>query len=236
MTMYHLWDKPKFPPPQEAGPDGLLVTGGSLSPPWMIEAYKSGIFPMPLCYERQRILAWFSPDPRGILELDGFHVSRRLARRLKRGEFTFTLDRAFARVVEGCAAPRRDDTGCWLTLALQNGYQSLHQLGFAHSVEVWHGRELVGGVFGIAIGGFFAGESMFHRATDASKAALWKLTQHLKQRGYQLLDVQWTNDHTRSLGANDIPREKYLARLRAAIRLPVTFLDEPGLRNPGTRA
>ena len=228
--MYHIWDRPRFPPPHEAGPDGLLVTGGSLSPHWMLEAYRSGIFPMPLCYERERILAWFSPQPRGILELDRLHVSRRLARRLSRGEFQFSLDRAFARVVEGCAAPRREDTGCWLTLGLQNGYQSLHQLGYAHSVEVWQDGELVGGIFGIAIGGFFAGESMFHRVTDASKAALWRLVEQLKERGYVLFDVQWTNDHTRSLGAEDIPREKYLARLRTAIKLPVSFSDQTPAR------
>lgn len=223
--MYHIWDRPRFPHPNEAGPDGLLVTGGSLSPPWLIEAYRSGIFPMPLCYERERILAWFSPDPRGIIELDRFHVSRRLARRLKRGEFSFTLDRAFARVVEGCAAPRRSDTGCWLTLAMQNAYVALHQLGVAHSVEVWQRGELVGGVYGIAIGGFFAGESMFHRVTDASKAALWRLVEQLRARGYTLLDVQWTNDHTRTLGAEDISRDRYLRRLAAAQRLPVTFGD-----------
>jgi leucyl/phenylalanyl-tRNA--protein transferase len=113
-----------------------------------------------------------------------------------------------------------------MTLALQNGYHSLHQLGVAHSIEAWKEGELVGGVFGISVGGFFAGESMFHRATDASKAALWRLVTHLRERGYQLLDVQWTNDHTRSLGAEDIPREKYLRRLKAALRLPVTFSDE----------
>jgi leucyl/phenylalanyl-tRNA--protein transferase len=225
--MYHIWDKPRFPPPHEAGPDGLLVTGGSLSPPWMIEAYKSGIFPMPLCYERERIMAWFSPNPRGIFELDGFHVSRRLARRLARGEFKFSIDQAFARVVEGCAAPRRHDTGCWLTLAMQNAYQALHQLGYAHSVEVWQDGELVGGVYGISIGGFFAGESMFHRVTDASKAALWRLVQQLRTRGYQLFDVQWTNEHTRSLGAIDIPREEYLRRLRAALKVQATFCDAP---------
>ena len=170
-------------------------------------------------------MAWFSPNPRGIFELDGFHVSRRLARRLKRGEFTFSIDRAFARVVEGCAAPRREDTGCWLTLAMQNAYQALHQLGYAHSVEVWQDGELVGGVYGIAIGGFFAGESMFYRVTDASKAALWRLVEQLCTRGYQLFDVQWTNDHTRSLGAIDIPREEYLRRLRAALKMPATFCD-----------
>ena len=221
--MFHIWEKPHFPPPCEAGPDGLLLTGGSLAPAWMMEAYRSGIFPMPLHYEHQRTLGWFSPDPRGILEFDSFHISRRLARRLRQGEFQFSIDRAFAKVVEGCAAPRPDDTGCWLTLAMQNAYQTLHEVGTAHSVEVWTEGQLVGGVFGVSIGGFFAGESMFSRRTDASKAALACLVNHLPSRGFTLLDVQWTNDHTRSLGAIDIPRDQYLLRLSSAISLPARF-------------
>jgi len=221
--MFNVWEKPRFPPPGEAGPDGLLMTGGSLAPAWMMEAYRSGIFPMPLHYEHQRLVAWFSPDPRGILELDGLHISRRVARRLRRGEFQFTIDRAFSRVVEACAAPRVEDTGCWLTLAMQNAYQALHDLGMAHSVEVWKEGELVGGIFGVSLGGFFAGESMFYRRHDASKAALACLVRHLKSRGFTLLDVQWTNEHTRSLGAIDIPRETYLRRLAEAVNQPVTF-------------
>ena len=189
----------------------------------MMEAYRSGIFPMPLNYGHQRSLGWFSPDPRGILELDGFHISRRLARRLRQGEFRFTTNAAFEQVVEGCAAPRAQDTGCWLTLAMQNAYLSLHDLNIAHSVEVWSGGRLVGGIFGIAIGGFFAGESMFSRQTDASKAALAWLVNRLRHRGFTLLDVQWTNDHTRSLGAIDISREEYLRRLASAATLPVSF-------------
>jgi len=221
--MFHIWEKPHFPHPSEAGPDGLLLTGGSLAPVWMMEAYRSGIFPMPLHYEHQRTLGWFSPDPRGILEFDSFHISRRLAQRLRQGEFQFSIDQAFAKVVEGCAAPRRDDTGCWLTLAMQNAYQTLHEVGTAHSVEVWTEGQLVGGVFGVSIGGFFAGESMFSRRTDASKAALACLVNHLNSRGFSLLDVQWTNEHTRSLGAVDIPRDNYLIRLSSAIALPTCF-------------
>jgi leucyl/phenylalanyl-tRNA---protein transferase len=223
--MFNIWEKPHFPPPSEAGPDGLLITGGSLAPAWMMEAYKSGIFPMPLHYESERTLGWFSPDPRGILELDALHVSRRLARRLRRGEFQFTMNAAFSQVVEACAAPRPQDTGCWLTLAMQNAYLALHQLGAAHSVEVWTEEVLVGGVFGIAIGGFFAGESMFSRRTDGSKAALDFLVNHLRKRGFALLDVQWTNEHTRSLGAVDISRDDYLRRLASAISLPASFAD-----------
>ena len=223
--MFNIWEKPRFPPPGEAGPDGLLMTGGSLAPAWMMEAYKSGIFPMPIQYEERRSLAWFSPDPRGILELPGLHISRRLSRRLRRGEFLFTVNRAFSQVVEACAAPRRQDTGCWLTLAMQNAYAGLHELGAAHSVEAWSGGILVGGVFGISIGGFFAGESMFSRRSDASKAALSYLVTRLRDHRFALLDVQWTNEHTRSLGARDIPRDEYLSRLAAAISLPATFVD-----------
>jgi leucyl/phenylalanyl-tRNA--protein transferase len=223
--MFNIWEKPQFPPPSEAGPDGLLITGGSLAPAWMLEAYRRGIFPMPLQHEHRRALAWFSPDPRGILELDALHVSRRLARRLRGGEFQFTIDKAFSRVVEDCAAPRSQDTGCWLTLAMQNAYLALHELGVAHSVEVWSEGMLAGGIFGIAIGGFFAGESMFSRRTDGSKAALAFLIRHLRERGYSLLDVQWTNEHTRSLGAVDIPRDEYLQRLAAAIAVPVRFTE-----------
>jgi len=225
--MLHQRQRPHFPPVDEAGPDGLLMTGGSLAPDWLLEGYRRGIFAMPIRVDGRRMLAWISPNPRGIFELDGLHVSRRLARRLKRGEFRFSVDRAFSDVVEGCAAPRREDCDddVWLTLAMQNAYQTLHELGYAHSVEVWQDGWLVGGLFGVAIGGLFAGESMFHRVTDASKAALTAIMPYLARRGYTLFDVQWTNAHTRSLGAIDIPRSRYQARLAEAIRQPVTFQD-----------
>jgi leucyl/phenylalanyl-tRNA--protein transferase len=216
-------EKPKFPPVEAAGPDGVLLVGGSLAPDWMLEAYRRGVFPMPIRVERRRHIAWLSPDPRGILEFNDLHISRRLLRRLKRGEFQFSLDRAFQEVVEGCAAPRGYDDDCWLTLAMQNAYVNLHEMGHAHSVEVWQDGFLVGGVFGVAIGGLFAGESMFHRITDASKAALAILVEHLRSRGYALLDVQWTNSHTRSLGATEIPRSEYMERLANAVERKVSF-------------
>jgi leucyl/phenylalanyl-tRNA--protein transferase len=225
--MLNAREKPHFPPVEVAGPDGVLFVGGSLAPDWMLEAYRRGIFPMPIRVDRRRLIAWLSPDPRGILEFDDFHISRRLARRLKCGEFEFTTNRAFAAVVEGCAAPRGYDDDCWLTLSMQNAYVTMHELGHAHSVEVWQGGRLVGGLFGMAIGGLFAAESMFYRATDASKAALAYLIGHLKSRGYTLLDVQWTNSHTRSLGATDIRRTEYVARLADAIEGRVTFVPKP---------
>jgi leucyl/phenylalanyl-tRNA---protein transferase len=216
-------EKPHFPPVEAAGPDGVLFVGGSLGPDWMLEAYRRGIFPMPIKVDRRRLIAWLSPDPRGILEFGGLHISRRLARRLRRGEFRFTTNRAFADVVEACAAPRGLDDDCWLTLAMQNAYLTLHELGHAHSVEVWQDGRLVGGLFGVSIGGLFAGESMFYRVTDASKAALAFLLPHLRERGYSLFDVQWTNNHTRRLGAIDLPRSEYLLRLAAAIQRRAAF-------------
>lgn len=221
--MLNAREKPHFPSLDVASPDGVLFVGGSLAPDWMLEAYRRGIFPMPIRVERRRLIAWLTPDPRGILEFNDFHISRRLARRLKRGEFHFTINRAFTAVVEGCAAPRGADDDCWLTLSMQNAYQTMHELGHAHSVEVWKNGRLVGGLFGMAIGGLFAAESMFHRSTDASKAALAHLIIHLKTRGYSLLDVQWTNSHTRSLGATDIPRSEYVTRLSRAVEQRISF-------------
>src|SRR6266850_846002 len=187
--MQHSREKPHFPPIEAASPDGVLFVGGSLAPDWMLEAYRRGIFPMPIKVDRRRLIAWLAPDPRGVLEFESLHISRRLARRLRGKEFQFTLDRAFTDVVEGCAAPRDHDDDCWLTLSMQNAYTTLHELGQAHSVEVWQAGRLVGGLFGVAIGGLFAAESMFHRVTDASKAAVAFLVEHLKTRGYTLLDV-----------------------------------------------
>lgn len=224
--MLNAREKPHFPPVEAASSDGVLFVGGSLAPDWMLEAYRRGIFPMPIKIDRRRLIAWLAPDPRGILEFDNLYISGRLARRLRRGEFQFTHNRAFAEVVEACAAPRGDDNDCWLTLSMQNAYLTLHELGHAHSVEAWQDGCLVGGLFGVAIGGFFAGESMFHRATDASNAAVAHLVEHLRGRGYTVLDVQWTNSHTRRLGATDIPRSTYVSRLAAAVSQDVQFDSE----------
>jgi leucyl/phenylalanyl-tRNA---protein transferase len=221
--MLNAREKPHFPPLEAASADGVLFVGGSLAPDWMLAAYRRGIFPMPIKIDRRRLIAWLAPDPRGVLEFESLHISRRLARRLRRGEFQFTIDRAFADVVEGCAAPRGHDDDCWLTLSMQNAYVTLHELGHAHSVEVWRQGRLAGGLFGVAMGGLFAAESMFHRVTDASKAAVVFLVEHLQKRGYTLLDVQWTNAHTRRLGARDIPRADYVARLATAIERDVCF-------------
>ena len=216
-----------FPPAESAAPDGLVGVGGQLTSDWIVDAYRHGIFPWP---SSPRVLGWWSPDPRGIFELDQFHISRRLARRLRSGEFTVTFDRDFAGVIEGCASAAGRVRNTWITPELKRAYIRLHAEGIAHSVETWQEEQLVGGVYGIAIGGLFAGESMFYRATDASKVALAQLVEHLRERRYTLFDIQMVTAHTRTLGAQHITRREYLSRLESALELPVTFA--PGATQP----
>jgi leucyl/phenylalanyl-tRNA--protein transferase len=218
---------PQFPPVESADESGLLMVGGSLAPEWLLEAYRRGVFPWPIVERRRELLAWFSPDPRAVLELDALHVSRRLKRRLRSGQFQLTADRAFAEVIEACAAPRKRSTGVWITRSLRDAYLRMHELGHAHSIEVWQDGRLAGGIYGIALGGYFGAESMFHRKRDASKAALAALVDRLRTRGYRLLDVQVRTPHVTRLGGTEIPRSEFLQRLKAAIDLPVTFGD-PG--------
>lgn len=228
MWPFNSWRR--FPPLASATPEGLLYVGGELTVDWLLDAYRQGIFPWPLIDDDWTYLTWFSPDPRAIIEFRDFHVSQRLARRLRRGEFTFSINRDFASVLAGCAEPRRAGSETWITPELAAGFQTLHEAGVAHSLEVWQDEELVGGVYGIALGGHFSAESMFHRRRDASKAGLAMLMQHLQQRNFQLVDIQVATAHTRSLGATLIPRDEFLARLRAAQRAAVTFGTElPGL-------
>ena len=210
-----------FPPPTATSPDGLLCVGGRLSPDWLMDAYAHGIFPWPVWDDEP--MAWWSPDPRAVLELDGLHVSRRLRRTLRGGSFQVTCDREFFGVITGCATAVGRTGNTWLTPAMIAAYVELHRLGHAHSVEVWHDDALVGGTYGVALGGLFAAESMFYARRDASKVAIAHLVAHLQARGYELLDVQQWTPHTGRLGAVDIPRIDYLRRLADAIRLPVTF-------------
>jgi leucyl/phenylalanyl-tRNA--protein transferase len=210
--------KSPFLDPEHADADGLVGVGGNLGPPLLLEAYRRGIFPY---FDETSPILWWSPDPRGIFELDGLHVSRRLARTVRSGKFTVTFNRDFSGVIAGCAD--RPGPGNWITPAMLAAYTRLHQLGHAHSVEVWHQGGLAGGVYGVAVGGLFAGESMFTRVGDASKVALVHLVERLRQRGYQLFDIQFVTDHTASLGAVAIPRSEYLARLRRALLCPATF-------------
>jgi leucyl/phenylalanyl-tRNA--protein transferase len=208
-----------FPPPAAAGEDGLLALGADLEPATLVAAYRSGIFPMPLTGVAE--LAWFSPDPRGIVPLDTFRPSRSLRRSARR--YAVTADTAFSAVVAGCADPRRP--GGWITPAVRAAYERLHALGWAHSIEVWDADgTLAGGLYGVEAGGLFAAESKFHVRTDASKVALAALVERLRgMPGERVLDVQWTTPHLRSLGAVDIPRDEYLARLRRAVESPPIF-------------
>jgi leucyl/phenylalanyl-tRNA---protein transferase len=209
-----------FPPASAAGDDGLLALGADLAPGTLLAAYRSGIFPMPIAGAAE--MAWFSPDPRGIVPLDEFAPNRSLRRAMRR--FTVSADRAFADVLAGCADPGRP--GGWITPAIRAAYGELHALGWVHSIEVWDaGGALAGGLYGVEIGGLFAAESKFHRRTDASKVALVALVERLRAAGggERVLDVQWTTPHLASLGARDIPRAEYLARLPAALAAPPAF-------------
>ncbi len=205
----------RFPDPARAEPEGLLAEGGDLEPYTLIAAYRAGIFPWP---HDEHELLWWSPDPRAILPVDGLHVSRSLARRLRTRRFRVTLNAAFADVVAGCAD--REET--WITPAMRTAYERLHTLGWAHSVEVWGpDGTLAGGLYGVAVGALFSAESMFHRARDASKIALVALVEHARRVGLTLLDVQVPSAHLTSLGARTMSRREYLARLAEAVRRPV---------------
>lgn len=211
-----------FPDPRQAGShgtaNGLVAIGGDLSVERLLLAYKSGIFPW-----TDDPVTWWSPDPRAVIELGQLHVSRRLKQILRRGDFEITMNTCFRRVMEGCAAPgpRREST--WVSAAFIDAYAALHEAGHAHSVECWQHGRLVGGLYGVAIGGFFAGESMFHFVENASKAALVATESHLRQRGFALFDTQTITPITHQFGATLISRDTYLLRLAEALELPCRF-------------
>src|SRR4051812_12582567 len=211
-----------FPPPTSTTPDGLLCIGGRLTPGWLLEAYRHGIFSWPMWEEEP--IAWWPPDPRSIIELNGLHVSRRLQRTIRSGKFRVTHDQNFIGVIRACGTAGDRAGNTWLTPAMNSAYCRMHSLGHAHSVEVWQDDRLVGGTYGIAIGGAFAAESMFHYERDASKVALVHLVSHLAERGFRLLDVQQWTEHTGSMGATEISRDDYLRRLAQAMKLPVSFM------------
>ena len=195
-----------------------------LSPSAVLWAYARGAFPM--ADSRDGQVNWYSPDPRAVLPLDRFKVSRSLRRRFKAGTFTLTRDRAFAKVIDACSQPRPYARDTWINDEIKDTYIALHEHGYAHSVEAWDRDEpsrLVGGLYGLSIGGAFFGESMFSRATDASKVCLVELVEHLNNRGYQLLDVQLNNAHMAQFGVIEIPREEYLRRLSIAIEMDVSW-------------
>lgn len=203
----------QFPDPRGTNEIGLIGFGADFAPATIVAAYCRGIFPWP---HNEAEFAWFSPDPRAIVPLDGLRISQRLGRTLRSGRFRYTVDAAFGRVMRSCAAGRRE--GTWITDALVEGYCQLHALGWAHSVEVWSADgKLAGGLYGVAVGGMFGAESMFHRQTDASKAAMAALVQHAAGIGVELLDVQVLTGHTARMGAVEVPRLEYLRRLEAAV-------------------
>jgi leucyl/phenylalanyl-tRNA--protein transferase len=219
-----------FPDPARAGEDEVIGLGGDLEPGTILAAYRAGIFPMPL---RRRQLAWWSPQPRGIIPLDGLHAGRRLRRSRRR--FEVSVDTAFDEVVEACALLPRP--GSWISPEIRAAYRRLHRLGWAHSIEAWSDGALAGGLYGVAIGGLFAGESMFHRVTDASKVALVHLVELLgadeggpeaAARSGRLLDVQWRTDHLASLGAVEVSRARYGELLERALRLPLPSAFDSG--------
>ncbi len=202
----------RFPDPERTDEDGLVAVGGDLAPATLLAAYRAGIFPW-----SDGPITWWSPDPRAVIPLDGLHVSRSLARTIRRGRFHVTFDTAFRRVIEGCAAPRPGREETWISPAFVEAYARLHETGWSHSVECWLGDRLAGGLYGLAIGAWFGGESMFSAERDASKVAVAALVARLRERGYVLFDAQVMNPHLASLGAVDIPRAEYLVRLREAL-------------------
>lgn len=201
-------DTRSFPPVEYAlrEPNGLLAAGGDLAPARLINAYRSGIFPW---YNEGQPILWWSPDPRAVLFPSALKISRSLRKTLKKGEFKVTLDTAFRQVMQACAAPRTEGGGTWITDEMLDAYCRLYELGIAHSVEAWHGGELAGGLYGVAIGRVFFGESMFSRVTDASKVAFVQLVRQLERWGYAVIDCQVGSGHLQSLGAEDISRADF---------------------------
>jgi leucyl/phenylalanyl-tRNA--protein transferase len=217
MPVYRLPREPVFPHPSEAVEDGLLAVGGDLSPARLLTAYASGIFPW---YSEGRPILWYSPDPRFVLEMEALRLPRSLRKIIRRGDYEIRLDTAFPDVMRGCQrSPRPRQSGTWITRDMLRAYTELHRLGFAHSAEAWKDGQLVGGLYGVSLGGLFAGESMFALAPDASKVAFVWLVRQLQRWGYGLIDSQVHTEHLARFGAVEIPREEYLARLPALLRL-----------------
>jgi len=201
-------DDIEFPPIEEAWgePNGLLAAGGDLSPARLIKAYQSGIFPW---YEEGQPILWWSPDPRIVIRPQDVHISKSLHKTLRQGRFTVTADTAFSQVINYCAEPRPEQKGTWITDEMANAYLQLHELGYAHSIETWREGRLCGGLYGIALGGLFFGESMFSKENDASKVAFATLATRLSNWGFQLIDCQVETPHLKSLGAREISREEF---------------------------
>jgi leucyl/phenylalanyl-tRNA--protein transferase len=207
-----------FPDPNDADSRGLVAVGGDLSVDQLLNAYRRGLFPWTV-----HPVTWWSPDPRAIIELNGLHVSRSLLRVIHRSPFLVTWNKAFREVITNCAVPGPNRRGVWITPEFIEAYTRLHEQGHAHSVECWQDSKLVGGIYGVAIGGFFAGESMFHRVSNASKVALYYLMKNLRERGFELFDIQMVTPGTQPLGAVEISRRDYLQRLESAAQKDCRF-------------
>jgi leucyl/phenylalanyl-tRNA--protein transferase len=201
-------DSSRFPDPEsaETEPNGLLAVGGDLSPQRLLSAYRKGIFPW---FSDDQPILWWSPDPRTVLFPEQLHLSRSLRKQLRRCGYRICFDQAFAQVIDACAEPRRNAVDTWITPAMRQAYLRLHRQGMAHCVEVWQGSDLLGGLYGVGIGQVFFGESMFSRASNASKIALAGLVYQLRQWGFRLIDCQVHTDHLISLGAEEIPRRQF---------------------------
>lgn len=210
-----------FPPLTKAmrEPNGLLAAGGDLSADRLVQAYRHGCFPW---FSEGQPILWWSPDPRTVLFPEELHVSRSLAKLLRQQRYQVSFDRDFEAVIQACAAPRRDADGTWITDDMQNAYTELHARGHAHSVEVWDHGELVGGLYGLAMGQLFFGESMFSRADNASKFGFVTLVNHLQAWGFVLIDCQMATRHLESLGARSIPRQQFADYLRDHLDQPTT--------------
>ncbi len=210
MPVYRLPEAVLFPPVEHAAKSGLLAVGGDLSPERLLAAYREGIFPW---YGAGEPILWWSPDPRFVLFPDELHVSRSMRQFLKKRVVRITFDRAFREVISACRKPRPGQDGTWITREMLEAYCALHDLGYAHSVEVWQGESLVGGLYGLSLGRAFFGESMFSAIPNASKAALVTLVEHLRKRGFDLIDCQVETDHLAGLGARPIPRRTFCSLL-----------------------
>ena len=213
-------------------PDGLLAAGGSLSVRWLLTAYAHGIFPW-FDSDDEHIL-WWSPSRRAVLRPGEMHISRSLAKRIRNGGFTLTMDQAFDEVMFNCSKPRRDSSGTWITPRMRDAYHALFVEGWGHSVEAWQDDKLVGGLYGVSIGAVFCGESMFSRVADASKVAFHALQLQLQAWQFDLIDCQIINPHLASLGVTEIPRKEFLTRLERAVQQPTRRgrwrFDEPSVK------
>jgi leucyl/phenylalanyl-tRNA--protein transferase len=209
-----------FPSLDQASEDGLLAVGGDLSPERLQCAYSMGIFPW---FEEGQPILWWSPDPRCVLYPDQFKTNRSMRKVIQRASFSVSFDLAFESVIEACAAPRDQQAGTWITSGMRDAYCKLHELGCAHSVEVWQAGELVGGLYGVSLGRVFYGESMFSRVSEASKFALKSLCENLVTKNYHLIDCQLESDHLLSLGAQTIPRAQFIKEMNAGLRFEEAF-------------